>query len=314
MKSPVRSSTWRTTTARTSPNRPRRPPTRRNPPAAPQPRRARRTPPARKSPRPRPRSPRSRRPVKRQRRRPQPAPTPARRCTRRLRWPRHAAGVLGAPKFGSKEDWAPRLKDSMDTVYNYALHGSGRDAAEGRVERVGRRREGRRRLHGQRGEVTRASAMPDNPGRIRAPGYRNLVDHARFATGPRHLALRAPRRVIGQPHKPVDSNRGSVRTPKPHTMQCGTRRLKRAPGSTLALPLVRSRHPVPRKQNASHGNSPDAHQAGQPMQRPCRLDLTVRPFPQAFPSLGGRTASTRTGKALHTYCRNRPCFAALLAA
>ncbi|MCA3813458.1 MAG: c-type cytochrome, partial [Burkholderia sp.] len=31
----------------------------------------------------------------------------------------HGAGVLGAPKFGSKEDWAPRLKDSMDTVYNY---------------------------------------------------------------------------------------------------------------------------------------------------------------------------------------------------
>ena len=38
----------------------------------------------------------------------------------------HAAGVLGAPKFGSKEDWAPRLKDSMDTVYNYALHGRAR--------------------------------------------------------------------------------------------------------------------------------------------------------------------------------------------
>ncbi|KVN76455.1 c-type cytochrome [Burkholderia ubonensis] len=37
----------------------------------------------------------------------------------------HAAGVLNAPKFGSKEDWAPRLKDSMDTVYNYALHGKG---------------------------------------------------------------------------------------------------------------------------------------------------------------------------------------------
>ncbi|PCE31127.1 c-type cytochrome [Burkholderia ubonensis] len=37
----------------------------------------------------------------------------------------HAAGVLNAPKFGSKEDWAPRLKESMDTVYNYALHGKG---------------------------------------------------------------------------------------------------------------------------------------------------------------------------------------------
>ena len=37
----------------------------------------------------------------------------------------HAAGVLGAPKFGDKEAWAPRLKDSMDTVYNYALKGKG---------------------------------------------------------------------------------------------------------------------------------------------------------------------------------------------
>jgi cytochrome c5 len=37
----------------------------------------------------------------------------------------HAAGVLGAPKFGNKADWAPRLKDPMDTIYNYALHGKG---------------------------------------------------------------------------------------------------------------------------------------------------------------------------------------------
>ncbi|KND55936.1 Cytochrome c5 [Candidatus Paraburkholderia kirkii] len=37
----------------------------------------------------------------------------------------HAAGVLNAPKFGDKAAWAPRLKDSMDTVYNYALHGKG---------------------------------------------------------------------------------------------------------------------------------------------------------------------------------------------
>ncbi|AOJ70606.1 MULTISPECIES: c-type cytochrome [Burkholderia] len=37
----------------------------------------------------------------------------------------HATGVLNAPKFGNKADWAPRLKDSMDTVYNYALHGKG---------------------------------------------------------------------------------------------------------------------------------------------------------------------------------------------
>ncbi len=37
----------------------------------------------------------------------------------------HAAGVLNAPKFGNKDDWAPRLKDPMDVVYNYALHGKG---------------------------------------------------------------------------------------------------------------------------------------------------------------------------------------------
>ena len=37
----------------------------------------------------------------------------------------HAAGVLGAPKFGNKDDWAPRLKNPMDVVYNYALHGKG---------------------------------------------------------------------------------------------------------------------------------------------------------------------------------------------
>ncbi|CAN7314300.1 c-type cytochrome [Caballeronia sp. LjRoot29] len=37
----------------------------------------------------------------------------------------HAAGVLNAPKYGDKDAWAPRLKEPMDTVYNYALHGKG---------------------------------------------------------------------------------------------------------------------------------------------------------------------------------------------
>ncbi|MGV2288363.1 c-type cytochrome [Trinickia sp. YCB016] len=37
----------------------------------------------------------------------------------------HAAGVLNAPKFGDKDAWAPRLKDPMDVIYNYALHGKG---------------------------------------------------------------------------------------------------------------------------------------------------------------------------------------------
>ncbi len=43
----------------------------------------------------------------------------------------HAAGVLNAPKYGDKEAWAPRLKDPMDTVYNYALHGKGAMPAKG---------------------------------------------------------------------------------------------------------------------------------------------------------------------------------------
>lgn len=43
----------------------------------------------------------------------------------------HAAGLLGAPKFGSKADWAPRLKDPMDTIYNYALNGKGQMPARG---------------------------------------------------------------------------------------------------------------------------------------------------------------------------------------
>ncbi|KAG0189557.1 hypothetical protein DFQ28_003278 [Apophysomyces sp. BC1034] len=37
----------------------------------------------------------------------------------------HAAGVAGAPKLGDKAAWAPRLKEPMDTVYNYALRGKG---------------------------------------------------------------------------------------------------------------------------------------------------------------------------------------------
>jgi cytochrome c5 len=35
----------------------------------------------------------------------------------------HAAGVAGAPKFGDKAVWAPRLKKGMDTLYTSALKG-----------------------------------------------------------------------------------------------------------------------------------------------------------------------------------------------
>ncbi|BBO59861.1 c-type cytochrome [Mycoavidus sp. B2-EB] len=37
----------------------------------------------------------------------------------------HGTGVMDAPKFGDKTAWAPRLKESMETIYNYALHGKG---------------------------------------------------------------------------------------------------------------------------------------------------------------------------------------------
>lgn len=35
----------------------------------------------------------------------------------------HAAGVMGAPKFGDKAAWAPRIKTGMDALHNAALHG-----------------------------------------------------------------------------------------------------------------------------------------------------------------------------------------------
>lgn len=35
----------------------------------------------------------------------------------------HAAGVAGAPKFGNKADWAPRVAKGMETLLDHALHG-----------------------------------------------------------------------------------------------------------------------------------------------------------------------------------------------
>lgn len=35
----------------------------------------------------------------------------------------HGAGVLGAPKFGDKALWAPRIAQGMDTLHNNALNG-----------------------------------------------------------------------------------------------------------------------------------------------------------------------------------------------
>jgi cytochrome c5 len=35
----------------------------------------------------------------------------------------HGTGVAGAPKFGDKAAWAPRIAQGKDTLYNAALHG-----------------------------------------------------------------------------------------------------------------------------------------------------------------------------------------------
>ena len=37
----------------------------------------------------------------------------------------HAAGVAGAPKYGDKAAWAPRLAAGMDEVYKIGLNGKG---------------------------------------------------------------------------------------------------------------------------------------------------------------------------------------------
>ena len=35
----------------------------------------------------------------------------------------HAAGVAGAPKFGDKADWGPRIAQGNDTLYTHAIKG-----------------------------------------------------------------------------------------------------------------------------------------------------------------------------------------------
>jgi cytochrome c5 len=37
----------------------------------------------------------------------------------------HGAGVAGAPKFGDKAAWAPRIKQGLDTLVQNAIHGKG---------------------------------------------------------------------------------------------------------------------------------------------------------------------------------------------
>lgn len=35
----------------------------------------------------------------------------------------HGAGVMGAPKFGDKAAWAPRIAEGLPTLYSHALNG-----------------------------------------------------------------------------------------------------------------------------------------------------------------------------------------------
>jgi cytochrome c5 len=37
----------------------------------------------------------------------------------------HGAGIAGAPKFGDKAAWAPRLATGIDAVYTSAVQGKG---------------------------------------------------------------------------------------------------------------------------------------------------------------------------------------------
>ena len=35
----------------------------------------------------------------------------------------HGAGIAGAPKFGDKAAWAPRIAEGLDTLYQHAING-----------------------------------------------------------------------------------------------------------------------------------------------------------------------------------------------
>ena len=43
----------------------------------------------------------------------------------------HATGAMGAPKFGNKADWAPRIAKGKDALHASALHGKGAMPAKG---------------------------------------------------------------------------------------------------------------------------------------------------------------------------------------
>ncbi|HQT25878.1 MAG TPA: c-type cytochrome [Burkholderiales bacterium] len=43
----------------------------------------------------------------------------------------HGTGMMGAPKFGDKAAWAPRIKQGEDTLVQHALHGIRQMPAKG---------------------------------------------------------------------------------------------------------------------------------------------------------------------------------------
>jgi cytochrome c5 len=45
----------------------------------------------------------------------------------------HGIGMLGAPKYGSKADWAPRIKQGKQALYDAAINGMGAMPPKGGV-------------------------------------------------------------------------------------------------------------------------------------------------------------------------------------
>ncbi|KXW55938.1 c-type cytochrome [Ferrovum sp. PN-J185] len=43
----------------------------------------------------------------------------------------HSSGALGAPKFGNKKDWAPRIAQGIDILYHSAINGKNSMPAKG---------------------------------------------------------------------------------------------------------------------------------------------------------------------------------------
>ena len=66
----------------------------------------------------------------------------------------HGTGVAGAPKFGDKAAWAPRIKGGIDALHASALKGKGAMPAKGGNTALSDADvNGRRRLHGRRGQI-----------------------------------------------------------------------------------------------------------------------------------------------------------------